>query len=162
MSDANIPSDNGQKSNVFSRTLGKSLPEATKAEGIWIEDSRGRRYLDASGGPILVNIGHGRKEIARVVQEQILKCDYVHGAMFTTSVVELSLGLSPKVTQEIYGTIQKLRREGVTILVIEQNATLALRHSDRGYVLETGRIALQGSSAELLNDDHIQKAYLGM
>jgi len=75
---------------------------------------------------------------------------------------ELSLGLSPKVTQEIYGTIQKLRREGVTILVIEQNATLALRHSDRGYVLETGHIALQGSSAELLNDDHIQKAYLGM
>ena len=75
---------------------------------------------------------------------------------------ELSLGLSPKVTQEIYGTIQKLRREGVTILVIEQNATLALRHSDRGYVLETGRVALQGSSAELLNDDHIQKAYLGM
>jgi len=88
MSAANIPFDNGQKSHVFSRTLGKSFPEATKAEGSWIEDSRGRRYLDASGGPILVNIGHGRKEIARAVQEQILKCDYVHGAMFTTSVVE--------------------------------------------------------------------------
>ncbi|MBP1713853.1 MAG: transporter, partial [Deltaproteobacteria bacterium] len=46
--------------------------------------------------------------------------------------------------------------------VIEQNATLALRHSDRGYVLETGRINLQGTSAELLGNEHIRKAYLGM
>ena len=75
---------------------------------------------------------------------------------------ELSLGLSPKITKEIYGAIGKLRLEGVTILVIEQNATLALRHSDRGYVLETGRITLQGTSAELLRDEHIRKAYLGM
>lgn len=75
---------------------------------------------------------------------------------------ELSLGLSPRITLEIYGTIKKLRAEGVTILVIEQNVTLALRHSDRGYVLETGRITLQGTSAELLRDEHIRKAYLGM
>ena len=75
---------------------------------------------------------------------------------------ELSLGLSPKLTQEIYAAIGKLRTEGVTILVIEQNATLALRHSDRGYVLETGRITLQGTSSELLGNEHIRKAYLGM
>jgi len=75
---------------------------------------------------------------------------------------ELSLGLSPKITKEIYGAIEKLRAEGVTLLVIEQNATLALRHSDRGYVLETGRIILQGTSAELLGNEHIRKAYLGM
>jgi branched-chain amino acid transport system ATP-binding protein len=75
---------------------------------------------------------------------------------------ELSLGLSPKITKEIYGAIEKLRAEGVTVLVIEQNATLALRHSDRGYVLETGRIILQGTSAELLGNEHIRKAYLGM
>ncbi len=75
---------------------------------------------------------------------------------------ELSLGLSPKITKEIYETIQKLNKEGVTILVIEQNAALALRYSNRGYVLETGRITLQGSSTELLNDEHIRKAYLGM
>ncbi len=75
---------------------------------------------------------------------------------------ELSLGLSPKITQEIYGTIQNLRKEGVTILVIEQNATLALAHSDRGYVLETGRVMLQGSSKDLLNDEHVRRAYLGM
>ena len=75
---------------------------------------------------------------------------------------ELSLGLSPIITKEIYGTVKKLHREGVTILIIEQNATLALRHSNRGYILETGRITLQGSSEELLGNEHIRKAYLGM
>ncbi len=75
---------------------------------------------------------------------------------------ELSLGLSPLITKEIYGTIGRLHHEGVTILLIEQNATLALRHSDRGYILETGRITLQGSSQELLGNEHIKKAYLGM
>jgi len=75
---------------------------------------------------------------------------------------ELSLGLSPKVTKEIYGAIQKLHQEDVTILIIEQNATLALRRSHRGYVFETGRVALQGTSQELLENEHIRKAYLGM
>jgi branched-chain amino acid transport system ATP-binding protein len=77
-------------------------------------------------------------------------------------VDELSLGLSPKITKEIYGAIQKLRQGEVTVLIIEQNATLALRHSDRGYVLETGKVALKGTSRELLGDEHIRKAYLGM
>ncbi len=75
---------------------------------------------------------------------------------------ELSLGLSPKITKEIYGAIGKLHQEGVTILLIEQNAMLAMRHSDRAYVLETGRITLRGTSKELLGDEHIRKAYLGM
>ncbi len=75
---------------------------------------------------------------------------------------ELSLGLSPKITKEIYGTIKKLHQDGVTILLIEQNAALALRLSHRSYILETGRIALKGSSQELLGNEHIRKAYLGM
>jgi branched-chain amino acid transport system ATP-binding protein len=75
---------------------------------------------------------------------------------------ELSLGLSPKITKEIYGTLKKLHAEGVTMVLIEQNATLALRHSHRGYVLETGRITLQGSAQELMGNEHIRKAYLGM
>ena len=75
---------------------------------------------------------------------------------------ELSLGLSPLITKEIYGRIKKLHQEGMTILLIEQNATLALRHSHRGYILETGRITLQGTSQELLGNEHIRKAYLGM
>ncbi len=77
-------------------------------------------------------------------------------------VDELSLGLSPKITKELYGAVRKLRSEGVTLLVIEQTATLALRYSDRGYVLETGRISLQGTAGELLGDESIRKAYLGM
>jgi branched-chain amino acid transport system ATP-binding protein len=75
---------------------------------------------------------------------------------------ELSLGLSPKITKEIYGAITRLHDEGMTLLVIEQNATLALRHSNRAYILETGRITLQGPARELLGNDHIRKAYLGM
>jgi len=75
---------------------------------------------------------------------------------------ELSLGLSPKITKEIYGTLKKLHGEGVTMVLIEQNATLALRHSHRGYVLETGRISLQGTAQELMGNEHIRKAYLGM
>lgn len=75
---------------------------------------------------------------------------------------ELSLGLSPKITKEIYGTVRTLHHEGVTMLLIEQNATMALLHSQRGYILETGRITLEGSSQELLGNDHIRKAYLGM
>lgn len=75
---------------------------------------------------------------------------------------ELSLGLSPKITKEIYGTMKKLHQEGVTLLLIEQNAILALRHSHRGYILETGRITLKGTSQELLGNEHIRKAYLGM
>ena len=74
--------------NVFPRRLDKPLPVASKADGLWIVDSEGNRYLDASGGPILVNVGHGREEIARAVYDQILQCDYVHGTMFTTPAVE--------------------------------------------------------------------------
>jgi branched-chain amino acid transport system ATP-binding protein len=75
---------------------------------------------------------------------------------------ELSLGLSPKITKEIYAAIEKLRKGEATVLIIEQNAALALRHSDRGYVLETGRVALEGTSKDLLGNEHIRKAYLGM
>jgi len=74
--------------NVFPRRLDKPLPVASKADGLFIVDSQGNRYLDASGGPILVNVGHGREEIARAVYDQILQCDYVHGTMFTTPAVE--------------------------------------------------------------------------
>ncbi|MBW2042071.1 MAG: aminotransferase class III-fold pyridoxal phosphate-dependent enzyme [Deltaproteobacteria bacterium] len=74
--------------NVFPRRLDRPLPRAGKAEGVWIEDTEGRRYLDASGGAIVVNVGHGREEIARAVSEQIIACDYIHPTMFTTPVVE--------------------------------------------------------------------------
>lgn len=74
--------------NVFHRRLDRPLRKGIKAKGVWIEDADGRRYLDASGGPLVVNVGHGREEIARAVYDQITQCDYVHGTMFTTPVVE--------------------------------------------------------------------------
>lgn len=74
--------------NVFPRRLDKPLPVAARTEGLWLEDTEGRRYLDASGGPLVVNVGHGREEIARALYEQALKCDYVHPTMFTTAPVE--------------------------------------------------------------------------
>lgn len=74
--------------NVFPRRLDKPLPVVSRAEGLWIVDRDGNRYLDASGGPILVNVGHGREEIARAVFKQVMQCDYVHGTMFTSSSVE--------------------------------------------------------------------------
>jgi adenosylmethionine-8-amino-7-oxononanoate aminotransferase len=73
---------------VFPRRLDKPLTQAARAEGVWIEDAKGAKYLDASGGPLVVNIGHGRQEVARALYNQVLKCDYVHPTMFTTSPVE--------------------------------------------------------------------------
>ncbi|WP_448215805.1 ABC transporter ATP-binding protein [Endozoicomonas sp. 2B-B] len=74
---------------------------------------------------------------------------------------EPSLGLAPIVIQQIFEIIERLREEGVTVFLVEQNANQALRLADRGYVLENGRIVLQGNSDELLADDAVQKAYLG-
>jgi branched-chain amino acid transport system ATP-binding protein len=74
---------------------------------------------------------------------------------------EPSMGLAPRVVVDIFHTVVKLRREGLTILIVEQNARAALRIADRGYVLETGKIILQGTAAELLEDHDVKRAYLG-
>lgn len=75
---------------------------------------------------------------------------------------EPSLGLAPKLVQEIFRTIREISKQGVTILLVEQNARLALRVARRAYVLETGRIVLAGPSGELRRDPRVQQAYLGM
>jgi branched-chain amino acid transport system ATP-binding protein len=74
---------------------------------------------------------------------------------------EPSLGLAPKLVREIYGIVSELHATGVTILLVEQNATLALEHADRGYVLEAGRMTLAGPAAELIADERVRQAYLG-
>jgi branched-chain amino acid transport system ATP-binding protein len=75
---------------------------------------------------------------------------------------EPSLGLAPKLVREIFRTIYEINRQGVTILLVEQNARIALRVAQRAYVLETGRIALSGESLELRRDPRVQQAYLGI
>jgi branched-chain amino acid transport system ATP-binding protein len=74
---------------------------------------------------------------------------------------EPSLGLAPLLVGEVFETIQKINGEGMTILLVEQNVNHALAISNRGYVLETGRIVISGSGKELLADDHVKTAYLG-
>ncbi len=75
---------------------------------------------------------------------------------------EPSLGLAPKLVTELFNTIHQIHREGMTILVVEQNARAALRIADNGYVMELGEIVLERSGAELLRDDRVRKAYLGV
>lgn len=75
---------------------------------------------------------------------------------------EPSLGLAPILVKEIFDVIKRIRNEGTTVLIVEQNTKQTLTISDRAYVLETGRITLNGTGQALLNDEHIKKAYLGV
>ena len=74
---------------------------------------------------------------------------------------EPSLGLAPLVVQDIFSIIKEINRQGVTILLVEQNANMALKTADYAYVLETGSITKSGTGTELLNDESIKEAYLG-
>jgi branched-chain amino acid transport system ATP-binding protein len=74
---------------------------------------------------------------------------------------EPSLGLAPTVVETTFRIIAEIRQRGTTVLMVEQNAYLALRMADRGYVMETGRIVLAGRAGELLGNDHVRRAYLG-
>jgi len=74
---------------------------------------------------------------------------------------EPSLGLAPTIVEATFAIIADIRRQGTTVLMVEQNAYLALRMADRGYVMETGRIVLSGPARDLLMDDHVRRAYLG-
>jgi branched-chain amino acid transport system ATP-binding protein len=75
---------------------------------------------------------------------------------------EPSLGLAPIVVKEMFEVIRSIRAEGITVLLVEQNVQQSLKLADRAYVLENGRIVLEGRSNELLDDERIRTAYLGM
>ncbi len=74
---------------------------------------------------------------------------------------EPSLGLAPLIVEEIFGIIQRIRDDGTAILLVEQNANMALGISDRGYVLESGEVLLSGTAEELIRDPQVQRAYMG-
>lgn len=74
---------------------------------------------------------------------------------------EPSLGLAPIIIEEVFNTIRSLKKEGLTILLVEQMARLALQIAENGYVLEHGSIVLEGSGAELMENEHIVESYLG-
>lgn len=75
---------------------------------------------------------------------------------------EPTLGLSPVLCQQLGGIVKELNQQGISILLVEQNALLALSLSHRGYVLETGRIVLQGKASDLITDENVRKSYLGL
>ena len=75
---------------------------------------------------------------------------------------EPSLGLAPTIVHEVFRIVRRLNEEGLTVLLVEQNVVASLKAAHRGYVLENGRIELSGSGRELLNDDRVRQAYLGL
>src|SRR4030042_7114785 len=76
------------KGHVFYRKLARTYPLVTHAEGIYLHDENGKRYIDGSGGAIVVNVGHGQKEILQKITEQMGQVAYVHGTQFTTRAIE--------------------------------------------------------------------------
>ena len=74
---------------------------------------------------------------------------------------EPSMGLAPKIAEDIFRTIVRMKEQGVTILLVEQNARMALNAAKRGYVIETGQVVVQGSSEDLLRNHEVERAYLG-
>jgi len=75
---------------------------------------------------------------------------------------ELSYGLAPILVKEVFNIVEKLREDGMTIMLVEQNAYQTLEISDRAYILENGKIVLEGTGKDLLTDDYVRKAYLGL
>ena len=75
---------------------------------------------------------------------------------------EPSIGLSPLLTDIMFDIIAKVKKDGVTIMLVEQNVQNALKLADRGYVLEQGRISMEGKASDLLQNEDLKKAYLGM
>ena len=74
---------------------------------------------------------------------------------------EPSMGLAPNLVEMIFELIQDINKQGVTILLVEQNANMALKIVDRGYVLETGNVKLSGAAMDLISNDEVRRAYLG-
>jgi branched-chain amino acid transport system ATP-binding protein len=75
---------------------------------------------------------------------------------------EPTMGLAPLLARQVMETMRRIRDEGTTVLVVEQNVQAVLRSSDRGYVIDRGRIVMDGRSADLLADPHVQNVYLGV
>ena len=110
-----------------------------------LEERRGQRAMTLSGGEQQM-LAMGR---ALMSNASMLMLD------------EPSMGLSPLLVQEIFDIIRDIHKEGMTILLVEQNAQMALSVADRAYVLETGRIVMDGTGAELLTNERVRNAYLG-
>lgn len=100
------------------------------------------------------SLSGGEQQMLAVGRALMSKCSII-------MLDEPSMGLAPALMYDMFRTLKQLNEEGMTILLVEQNANLALKFAHRGYVLDTGEIVAQGTSAELLEDPEVKKAYLG-
>lgn len=92
-------------------------------------------------------------------------CAIARGLMSHPKLImldELSLGLQPSLVEKVLAAVAEIRRRGVTVLLVEQMVQDALEIADRGYVLQTGQVVFEGTSAELLASDEVRRAYMGM
>jgi branched-chain amino acid transport system ATP-binding protein len=106
-------------------------------------------------------LSHGGQQLSGGEQQMLSIGRALMGGPRMLLLDEPSLGLAPLLAQEIFAVIARLRNQGTTVLLVEQNAWAALQISDRAYVLEAGRIALEGTPSQLLADDDLRRAFLG-
>ena len=133
---------------AFSRRRDKTVPDDLDAMYQRFPVLKEKRRLHAG------NLSGGQQQMLAMARALMAKPKLL-------LLDEPSMGLAPLIIDEIFGIIKELKQEGITIFVVEQNASEALAIADRGYVLETGDIVATGSGETLLNDDSVKAAYLG-
>jgi branched-chain amino acid transport system ATP-binding protein len=128
----------------------RAKASATLAEVLAMFPRLGERYRQAAG-----TLSGGEQQMLAIGRCLMGQPDLI---MFD----EPSLGLAPAVVQEVFRIIKRLNERGITIVLVEQNVAVSLKLASRAYVLENGRVAMAGSGAELLGDDRVRQAYLGL
>ncbi|MDB5104978.1 MAG: amino acid/amide transporter ATP-binding protein 2, family [Fibrobacteres bacterium] len=132
-------------------------------------------YMQRDGKKLKRDIGHVHEVFPRLKERQAQMAGTLSGGEQQMLAIgralmahprlllldEPSLGLAPLIVHAIFDAIDRINQEGTTVLLVEQNANLALKRSQKAYVLETGRIIMQGSSVDLANDPRVKEAYLG-
>ncbi len=131
----------------------------TRSDRLGIKSDIERQFL------IFPRLGERRNQLAGTLsggeQQMLAIARAVMSRPKLLLLDEPSLGLAPQIVREIFSVIRQLHEDGVTILLVEQNANLALQTANRGYVLEAGQLTLTGFASELLQDERVRKAYLG-
>lgn len=150
----------GMKSFPF-MTVKENLILGAYRRASWSKRKQTLEYV-YSLFPILKERSNMAARLLSGGEQQMLKIG--RGLMATPQLLmvdEPSIGLAPRIVDSVYETLAKLRETGLTILLTEQNALRALQLADRGYIIQEGRIVLEGRSAELMKNDLVRKAYLG-
>ncbi len=142
------------KDNLIAGTFGNTKLDKAKKEELLEEMynwfPRLKERISQEGG----TLSGGEQQMLAIARGLMMDPDII-------MLDEPSLGLAPIIVEEIFDLILKIRENGKTVLLIEQNATMALSIADRGYVMENGEITITGTGKELLNNEKVQAAYLG-